>query len=82
MNISFAVLAHFLDRTESEVEGRALEAPPEALRARLRDFARGKLPSVEQPELIAQLNQHRHWLALLGDEVKALRSDATGKPAQ
>ncbi|HUC86383.1 MAG TPA: hypothetical protein VL970_14395 [Candidatus Acidoferrales bacterium] len=85
MNNSFAILAGFLDRGEAEVEGRALESPPEAVRSKLRDFARGELPEAERQALVDQLAVNRHWIPLLADEVKTLRSKAgnppdTGKP--
>jgi hypothetical protein len=73
MSNSFGILAHFLDRTETEVEGRALEEPPEAVKFKLRQFARGEVPEHEQKELFDQLNQNRRWISLLADEVKALR---------
>ena len=82
MNEPFAILAGFLDRAESEVEGRALELPPETFRAKLRDFARGELPEADRLEVICGLNQNRHWLALLADEVKALRDPAPAKGTQ
>ena len=69
----FEILAGFLDRAETEVEGRALEAPPEAVKLKLRDFARGALPEPEHARLLGELNQNRHWIPLLVDEVKALR---------
>lgn len=73
MKNAFEILARFLERGEAEVEGRQLEAPPEALKLKLRQFARGLLPADEQSELIGQLNENRHWISLLADEVKALR---------
>ena len=73
MTNAFEILARFLERGEAEVEGRQLEAPPEAIKLKLRQFARGLLPEAEQPALIAQLTENRHWIALLADEVKALR---------
>ena len=76
---TFEILAGFLDRAEMEVEGRALEGPPEAVKLKLHDFARGALPEAEQTELIGQLNQNRHWIPLLADAVKALRNPAGDK---
>ena len=73
---AFEILAGFLERAESEVEGRALENPSAAVKVKLREFARGTLPEAEQTELIGQLNQNRHWISLLADEVKALRKPA------
>ena len=71
---AFEILADFLDQADTEVEGRALEDPPEPVKFRLRDFARGSLPEAQQAELIRQLNQNRHWIPHLADEVKALRA--------
>lgn len=73
MKNAFEILARFMERGEPEVEGRQLEAPPEAVQLKLRQFARGLLPAAEQPELIGQLNENRHWISVLADEVKALR---------
>ena len=50
-----------------------LQEPPEAIKMKLRNFARGELPPAEQAGLLDQLNQNRHWLSLLAEEVKALR---------
>ena len=75
MTNAFEILARFLERGEAEVEGRLLELPPEDVRLKLRQFALGLLPMDEQPALIAQLNEHRHWIPLLADEVKALRKN-------
>jgi hypothetical protein len=75
----FEILAGFLDRAEAEVEGRALEAPPEAVKLRLRDFARGALAEPEQARLLGELNQNRHWMTLLAEEVKALRKRPAAK---
>ena len=68
----------FLERTEPEVEGRALEEPGPTDRARLRRFARGELPPAEQKELFDRLNRNRRWTAVLADEVKALRTPPAG----
>jgi len=70
---AFEILAGFLDRAEPEVEGRALQEPPEAIKMKLREFARGGLAAAEQAELLGQLKQNRHWISLLAQEVKALR---------
>jgi hypothetical protein len=71
---TFEMLAGFLDRAEAEVEGRALEEPPETVKAKLRDFARGALPEAEKSEIIGHLGQNRHWILFLADEVKSLRN--------
>lgn len=76
MNDSFAILAGFLDRAETEVEGRTLEAPPEDFRAKLRGFARGELPEPERLEVIGRLNCNPQWILLLAEDVKALREAA------
>ena len=73
MTNAFEILAGFLDRTDPEVEGRALPEPPEPVKLKLRSFARGLLAPSEQAELVVQLNQNRHWMARLAEEVKALR---------
>jgi len=71
---AFELLAGFLDRTEPEVAGHARPEPPAEVKRQLRHFARGELPAVEQAGLIAQLNENRHWIPFLAEEVKALRS--------
>ena len=73
MKNAFEILAGLLDRAEPEVEGRALLEPPEAVKVKLRHFARGGLPPGEQAELVGLLTQNRHWLPLLAEEVKSLR---------
>jgi hypothetical protein len=73
MSNAFEILTMFLDRTQSEVEGRSLEAPSEAIKLKLRNFISGTLSSVEQVELISELDQNPHWLSFLAQEVKALR---------
>jgi len=78
MTNTFQILAAFLDRFEDEVEGRELHEPTPELQARLRDFARGKLPGAEQKELMGLLNQNPQWIGRLAQEVKALR----GKPGE
>jgi hypothetical protein len=79
MPSSFEILAGFLDRTDPEVEGRALEDPPPAAQEKLREFARGELPEAEQRELLDQLNRNRDWLPFLAEQVKALRIPSGGK---
>jgi len=74
MQNAFEILAGFLDRSEGEVEGRALEEPPAAVQVKLREFARGALPAAEQAPLLVQLRQNRHWIAQLAEEVKSLRT--------
>jgi len=83
MNNTFATLAGFLDRSETEVEGRSLEAPPESFLAKLREFARGTLPEAERLEIICRLNQNPQWILLLADGLKALRNEpaAAGESA-
>jgi hypothetical protein len=73
MQNDFEILAGLLDRAELEVEGRALQEPPEAVKLKLRNFALGGLQPAERAELLGQLNENRHWLSLLAQEVKALR---------
>lgn len=81
MLTNFEILAGFLDRTDFEVEGRALETspPPPAVREQLRALARGQLSEARQKEIFDQLRQNRQWISLLADEVKALRVSADGK---
>jgi hypothetical protein len=78
MTNTFEILAGFLDRAEPEVEGHAMEEPPEAVKMKLREFARGALPEAEQAELLGRLGQNRRWLSFLAEEVKALRNPAGG----
>ena len=54
MSTAFEILARFLDRTESEVEGRSMEQPAPAMKVKLRQFARGELPEAEQKALFDQ----------------------------
>ncbi|MGA2247018.1 MAG: hypothetical protein ABSH48_18650 [Verrucomicrobiota bacterium] len=73
MQNAFEILDGFLERTEPEVEGRALQEPPETIKWKLRNFARGALAPGEQAELLGKLKENRHWLLLLAQEVKMLR---------
>lgn len=73
MRNDFEILAGYLNRTEPEVEGRALQEPPEPIKLKLRQFARGTLPHAEQAVLVNQLNQNRNWIAVLAREVKTRR---------
>jgi hypothetical protein len=72
-------LLEFLDRFSDEVEGRSLEQPPDGLKAKLRDFARGQLPEPERRKLIGQLKQHPDWLASLAGEARSLRPAAQSR---
>jgi hypothetical protein len=72
----FEIVLAFLDRHETEVEGRALVELPEDIRVKLRDLARGGLPAAERTGLFELLSRNPGWVACLADEVKALRSDA------
>ena len=74
MSNSFKILAGFLDRTEPEVQGRSMEDPPTSVQGKLRQFARGELPEAEHKDLFKHLQRNRHWIPLLADEVKSLRS--------
>lgn len=74
MKNTFAILAGFLDRADSEVEGRSAEPPPEAMKQRLQEFARGTLPEAEVGILVEQLNQNKNWMSFLAEEAKALRT--------
>jgi hypothetical protein len=80
MSTAFEILARFLDRTESEVEGRSMEQPAPAMKVKLRQFARGELPEAEQKALFDQLSRNRHWIPVLADEVKSLRPPPAGNP--
>ncbi len=75
MRNTFEILAGFLDRFGDEVEGRELQAPSPELEGKLRSFARGALPAAEQPEVMGVLSRNPQWIALLADEVKALRGN-------
>ena len=77
---TFTILAGFLERFTDEVEGRQLEEPSPQIKARLRALARGKLSDPEREELVALLQENRHWIPLLAQEVKTLRSET--KPVQ
>ena len=69
-------LLEFLDRFSAEVEGRSLEQPPDEVKSKLRDFARGQLTEPQRGELIGQLKEHPDWMALLANEARSLRPAA------
>lgn len=73
MNNPFEILTGFLERHGGEVEGRQLEEPPTSLQSKLRDFARGTLPSDQQEPLLEELRQHPEWIGLLAREIRAAR---------
>lgn len=73
MNEPFAILAAFLDRFGSDVEGRSLEALPPELQTQLQTLARGALDATERAQVIELLKSHPEWIAALAAEVKALR---------
>jgi hypothetical protein len=70
----FEILAGFLERCESEVEGRELQEPTAETQDRMRELARGKLGAEQQGELLKLLSAHPEWIAHLAGEIKALRS--------
>jgi hypothetical protein len=75
MSNEFKIMAEFLNRPEAEVEGRALLEAPAPIKQKLLRFAQGTLLTSERAELVGQLNQNRHWIALLAQEVKARRQE-------
>ena len=81
MKSEFELLAGFLAGADAEVEARALESPPEAVQARLRELARGGLAETKREQLLDDLLRHKEWLPWLAKEVKALRTPAGQAPA-
>lgn len=82
MNNPFEILTGFLERHGGEVEGRQFEEPPAALKTRLRDFARGALPSGQQEPLLEELRQHPEWIGLLATEIRAARPAGAEQPSR
>jgi len=72
---TFQILAGFLERYGHEVEGRELEEPPEEMKTKLQQLARGQLPEREQADLFTLLSRNPPWVARLAQEVKALRTE-------
>lgn len=77
MNNPFEILLGFLDRQAGEVEGHSLEEPPTAVKAQVRDFARGALGAPERQKLFELLREHPAWISLLAEEARSARSDST-----
>ena len=77
MHDTFAILAGFLERFTDEVEGRQLEEPSPKIKKKLRALARGKLSGPEREELVALLQENRHLIPLLAQEVKTMRLKET-----
>lgn len=73
---TFTIISGFLDRHAEDVEGRVLEELSPEIRQKLRALARGELPDAERESLAQLLQQNRHWVAALAQEVKALRGQA------
>jgi len=70
---TFEILAGFLEKFGTEVEGRMLADPTATEQDRLRQLARGQLPPAEREAMMMSLNDHPHWVAWLAREVKRLR---------
>ena len=73
MKSNFEILARFLEKYGDEVEGRELAELTPEVRAKLQQFAAGKLPAAEQDELINRLSQNPEWISRLAEDVKSLR---------
>ena len=73
---TFEILAGFLERYGTEVEGRHLAEPGEETKNQLRQLAGGNLPEAEQGKLYELLNQNPQWVGWLANELKALRPPA------
>ena len=78
MKNQFEILAKFLEKYGDEVEGREFAELTPDVKAKLQQFAQGKLPAGEQNSLIEHLSQNPEWVARLAADVKSLRSE-TGK---
>jgi hypothetical protein len=74
MGSSFEILTRFLDRFGPEVEGRALDDPPDDVKRKLRALARGELTEAEREEMVQLLRDNPRWTSFLAEEVKSLRS--------
>ena len=78
MGDPFSILSRFLERFDDDVEGRALEDPPEDVKQKIARFAAGALPEAERTDLINLLQAHPQWVPLLAREVKARRASPPG----
>ena len=76
---TFEILSGFLARYDEEVVGRESSILPAEISSRIWSFARGKLSTSEQAELLRQLDEHPEWVAALAAEVKNLRNSADNK---
>ena len=73
MDVTFEILARFLQKFGDEVEGRQATELPQETRAKLTQLAHGKLEPAARTELMAQLGRNPDWVAWLAQEVKSLR---------
>lgn len=71
MNNPFEILAGFLAKHGSEVEGRSIEEPPTEVKAQLRDFVHGRLPEAEQALLFQRLKDTPEWIGALAEAARA-----------
>jgi len=72
---TFTILAGFLDRFGTEVEGRQLQEPTEEFARKLVQFARGELSERERAQVMSLLSLNPDWIWRLAQEVKALRPE-------
>ena len=76
MKNQFEILAKFLEKYGDEVEGREFAELTPDMKAKLQQFAQGKLPAAEQSGLIEHLSQNPEWVARLAADVKSLRNES------
>lgn len=73
MNDDFKILLEFFDGEVPEVAGRAAEAIPTELRAKIAKFASGKCTEEERVEMKKLLQEQPDLIPALVTETKALR---------
>lgn len=77
MSETFQILSRFLAQFGPEVEGREAAQPPEEVRSRLEQLARGNVSEPEQEGLFKLLRKNPEWTAWLAQEVKGMRNSGS-----
>ena len=79
MDTDFKIILEFLAHSETEVQGRAAAAEPQAEDAELLNrFASGGCTPEERAEACDLIRRHPTWLGWISHRVKALRFNSDG----
>jgi hypothetical protein len=79
MQTDFEIIAKFLARSGTEVEGRGMDVPDAAILELFQKFASGNATAEERAELVRLVNSHPNWIAALAEEIKHRRQKTRPK---